>query len=355
MSLSEDINREDVSSYLKALSGKSVSPPPIWLMRQAGRYLPEYRDKRAEAGSFLDLCYTPDAAAEVTLQPIRRFDFDAAILFADILLIPQALGQKLTFTPGEGPQLSPTADSDLIARLSTDNLHESLSPIYETVSRVRAQLPARTPLIGFAGAPWTVAAYMIAGRGIRDQSETRSFYYNDRTLARELIAILEEATAAYLKAQIDRGADAIQLFDTWSGGLPDEAFDELCFQPTRRIAAALKDHAPAVKFIAFPRGAGVRASVYAKDPNIDGVGLDTGASPEWAAGAVQPYATVQGLLDPLLLVAGGAELEATIQRHLDILGGGPYIFNLGHGITPQTPIAHVERLIACVRKNVAVG
>lgn len=323
---------------LQALRGERPAHVPIWLMRQAGRYLPEYRALRAKAGSFLDLCYRPDMAAEVTLQPIRRFGMDGAILFADILLIPQALGQDLSFREGEGPVLRPLGEAALP---EGRDIHATLAPVYETVARVKAALPPACTLIGFAGAPWTVASYMIAERGGDDQVAAKRMMWGDPKGFAALIARLEIATIDYLCRQIEAGAEVVQIFDTWAGALPETEFHLWCRGPIERIAGGVKARHPAVPVIAFPRGAGFH---YAAFEGVDAVSLDGGVSLAFAQ-HLQTTRTVQGNLDPQLLVQGGAAMRAGAARLLDGLAGGRYIFNLGHGIVPQTLPDHVGALV----------
>jgi len=335
--------------FLRALAGETFEVPPVWLMRQAGRYLPEYRALRAEAGSFLDLCYDPERAAEVTLQPIRRFGFDAAILFADILLIPQALGQDLRFAEGEGPVLEPVRNADRLAALSMDGLHDGLAPVYETVARLKGALDAETALIGFAGAPWTVATYMVEGRSSRNYENTKTWAFGDPEGFEALIDLLVESTTAYLSKQIEAGAEAVQLFDTWAGVLPEVAFARWCIEPTRRIVDVLREKHPDVPVIGFPRGAGVGLAAYASRTGVQGLGLDSTVPLDWARTTLQTQCTVQGNLDPLMLMTGGEAMRAEIRRIVNGLGGGPFVFNLGHGILPQTPPEHVADLVAAVR------
>ncbi len=336
---------------MRALRGETLPVPPVWLMRQAGRYLPEYRATRSRAGSFLDLCYTPALAAEVTLQPIRRFDLDAAILFADILLVPQALGADLSFVEGEGPRLSTVATPADLARLKpADAIHETLAPVYETVRQVRAALPPEVPLIGFAGAPWTVATYMIAGRGTPDQAPARALLYRDPATFDALMARIEAATIGYLLAQIAAGAEVIQLFDSWAGALPGPRFARYAIAPARRIAAALRAAHPAVPVIGFPRGAGAGYLGFAAEAGVQALALDTAIDPDWAARALQPRLCVQGNLDPLLLVTGGAALTEAARASVAALAGGPHIFNLGHGITPDADPANVDALLRAIRR-----
>ncbi len=335
---------------MRALRGEAQPVPPVWLMRQAGRYLPEYRAVRARAGSFLELCYTPDLAVEVTLQPIRRFGFDAAILFADILLIPQALGANLVFLEGEGPRLSTIGGPDDLAQLRpVDEIHETLAPVYETVREVRAALPASVPLIGFAGAPWTVASYMIAGRGTPDQAPARAMIYRQPAVFDALMERIESATVAYLLAQIEAGAEIVKLFDSWAGSLPGPLFARYAIDPARRIAAAIRAAHPQVPVIGFPRGAGAGFAPFVETAGVQAVALDTAIDPAWAARVLQPRVCVQGNLDPLLLVAGGEALVEATRRMVDAYSGGPHIFNLGHGITPEADPANVELMLRTIR------
>jgi len=334
---------------VQALNGGRVDPPPIWFMRQAGRYLPEYRKVREVAGGFLNLCYDPGKAADVTLQPLRRFGFDAAILFSDILVIPHALGQDLTFETGEGPRLVPIRDAEGLARLGMDNLHQNLAPIYETVKRVSADLPDGAALIGFAGAPWTVATYMVEGSGSRDYPHAKAWALGNPDGFQLLIDILIESTTEYLLRQVVAGAEAIQIFDTWAGVLPKYAFDRFSAEPIREIARRVKAAHPNIPIIAFPRGANLYLPEIAKAPEIDAIGIDYAVDPVWAAREIQPYAAVQGNFDPILLLAGGDLLERRAVEIIEALSGGAHVFNLGHGILPQTPLDHVERLIKAVR------
>lgn len=335
---------------LRALAGEALPTPPIWMMRQAGRYLPEYRATRAKAGDFLSLCYNPELAAEVTLQPIRRFGFDAAILFADILLVPQALGADLWFVTGEGPRLSTITDAKGVAALKpADDIHEKLSPIYETLRILSGELPKETALIGFAGAPWTVATYMVAGRGTPDQGPAHAFKTADRAAFSALIDRITEATILYLSAQIEAGAEVVKLFDSWAGSLKGEDFDDFALQPARRIIAALKERHPGIPVIAFPRQAGERYIGFAEATGADCVALDNSVSAEWAASKVQVSGCVQGNLDPRHMVTGGEELVSEAQRITRALRGGPHIFNLGHGITPDADPDNVARMIEAVR------
>jgi len=338
-----------VKPLLGALAGKALARPPVWLMRQAGRYLPEYRAVRARAGSFLDLCYNPELAAEVTLQPIRRYGLDAAILFSDILVVPHALGQALDYVEGEGPKLEPVTDAAGIARLSARRLHEVLGPVYETVGRVAAALPPETALIGFAGAPWTVATYMVEGGGSKEFGVVKRLAYGEPETFARLVDLLVEATGAYLLRQIQAGAEAVQLFDSWAGVLPPAEFERWVIEPTRRIVGAVRAAAPKVPVISFPRGAGLLYERYLAGTGVDAVGLDGSVSPGWAAQALQPRAAVQGNLDPVFLVTGGEPMIRAADAIVDALGGGPFVFNLGHGVHQRTPPEHVAALIRHLR------
>lgn len=335
--------------FLRALAGETVTPPPFWLMRQAGRYLPEYRETRARAGSFLDLCYNPDLAVEVTLQPLRRYGFDAAILFSDILVVPDGLGQRVAFREGEGPVLPPIRSARDLDALSISGLHDHLDPVYKTVAGLSKAIPATTALIGFAGAPWTVATYMIEGGGSKDFSHAKRMMWGQPELFGRLMELLTEATAQYLIRQIDAGAEAIQIFDTWAGALPEEEFRRWVILPARKLVERIHAERPGVPVIGFPRGAGILYETYVKATGVDGVSLDSTVPLEWAAERLQPRCTVQGNLDPILLVAGGEALDAGIDRVLRALGKGPFIFNLGHGIIPPTPPENVARLAERVK------
>jgi uroporphyrinogen decarboxylase len=332
------------------LDGKRQAVPPVWMMRQAGRYLPEYRALREKAGSFLKLCFTPEWAAEVTLQPIRRFGFDAAILFSDILVIPHALGRNLRFVEGEGPQLDPLTDPAAIARVPAQADAAVLAPVYETVRRVKASLDAKTTLIGFCGAPWTVATYMIAGQGTPDQAPARLFAYREPEAFARLIDILIDNSVDYLAAQLEAGADAVQLFDTWAGVLPSEQFDRWCLEPAKSIIERLRQRIPGARVIGFPRGAGMMALPYAANTGVNAIGIDWMTDLSFAQEMLQPRVAVQGNLDPLALRAGGAALDRSVDAILKALARGPFIFNLGHGILPDTPIAHVEQMLKRVRR-----
>jgi uroporphyrinogen decarboxylase len=339
------------NAILDVLDQQVCSPPPVWLMRQAGRYLPEYQAIRQKAGDFLKLCFTPELATEVTLQPVRRFGFDAAILFSDILVIPHALGQAVRFAVGEGPQLDPITNRDGLSRLAAALDQDVLAPVYETVKAVKAQLPERVALLGFCGAPWTVASYMIAGHGTPDQAPARLFAYSDPEGFAQLIDKLVEASASYLVRQLQSGADAVQIFDTWAGILPPEEFQRWCIGPVQRIITNVRSVMPGAKVIGFPRGVGTGLLRYVDDVAIDAVGLDWTIDAVFAREQIQRRVPVQGNLDPLALVAGGDALDRAVDNVLEIFSQRPFIFNLGHGILPQTPIAHVERMLARVRRT----
>ncbi len=332
---------------LEVLGGDTTVPPPIWMMRQAGRYLPEYRETRAKAGGFLDLCFNPDLAVEVTLQPIRRFGFDAAILFSDILVVPHALGRDLRFEEGRGPLMTPI-DVGGIDRLDGSGFHEVLAPVYETVRRLRSVLSPETTLLGFCGAPWTIATYMIAGEGTKDQAPARLFAYQYPEAFAKLLATIADWSADYLIRQIDAGADAVQIFDSWAGVLDEASFEAFCVRPVRRIVDRVRQRHANVPIIGFPRGAGALYGGYRERTGVTALGLDWSV-PLSQARRLQDEGPVQGNLDPLRLVAGGKALEEGIDAILAALGDGPLIFNLGHGITPEAPIAHVEAMIARVR------
>ncbi len=335
---------------MRALAGETLPTPPIWMMRQAGRYLPEYRATRAEAGDFLSLCYNSDLAAEVTLQPIRRFGFDAAILFADILLLPQALGADLWFVTGEGPRLSTIEGEADFAKLGGhDDIHDHLAPIYETIRILSRELPEETALIGFAGAPWTVATYMIAGRGTKDQGPAHALKSENRALFVQLIDLLTEATIEYLSKQIEAGAETVKIFDSWAGSLKGQDFDDFALKPAKRIISALKARHPDVPIIAFPREAGDRYIGFAKATGADCVALDNSITAEWAAKYVQVDGCVQGNLAPGHMVTGGQALVDDAQAITRALRGGPHIFNLGHGITPDSDPDNVAKMIDAVR------
>jgi len=320
----------------------------MWMMRQAGRYLPEYRELRAAKGGFLDLVYDSDAAAEITLQPLKRFPkLDAAILFSDILIVPFAIGQNLSFVTGEGPRLTPTLLSGDLDQLTA--YVGRLDPIYETVRKVKAALAPGKTLIGFAGSPWTVATYMVAGQGSRDQAEARRLAYADPGRFAAIVARIEEVTLGYLSGQVEAGAEALQLFDSWAGSLSPAQFEQWVIAPTARIVAALNERHPEIPIIGFPKGAGSKLAAYARETRVNAIGLDETVDPQWAAKELPSTLPVQGNLDPLALIAGGDDLDASAKRILDAFAGRPHIFNLGHGILQDTPIANVERVIAAVK------
>jgi uroporphyrinogen decarboxylase len=339
------------SPLLDVLAGRSSTPPPIWLMRQAGRYLPEYREIRAKAGSFLDLCFTPELAAEVTLQPIRRFGFDAAILFSDILVVPYALGQAVLFEAGEGPRLSPAIAAGSLSLLARDIDLGRLASVLETISLVRTKLPRNVALLGFCGAPWTVATYMVAGHGTPDQAPARLFAYRDPDAFAILIDLLVNASVRYLEAQFHAGVDAVQLFDTWAGILGPEEFERWCIEPVARIVTELRRRVPHARIIGFPRGAGTSLLRYVEAVNVDAIGLDWMIDRQFARDCIQSRRPVQGNVDPLVLLAGGGALDREVDAVLSAFSGKPFIFNLGHGILPETPIAHVEHMLTRIRRS----
>jgi uroporphyrinogen decarboxylase len=339
--------------FVEVLSGRKQAVPPIWMMRQAGRYLPEYRELRAKAGSFLDLCFTPEYAAEVTLQPIRRFNFDAAIIFSDILVIPHALGRSVRFEAGEGPRLDPLDTPEKIATLASSANFTKLEPVFEALRRVRQKLDAKTALIGFCGAPWTVATYMVAGQGTPDQAPARMLAYRHPEAFEKIVDALVESSIPYLVGQFKAGADAVQIFDTWAGVLPPREFARWSIEPTRRIVEGVRQQIPDAKIIGFPRGAGAMLPGYVDATSVDGVSIDWAAEPSLIRERVQNRVAVQGNLDPLALIAGGAALDRAIDDVLRNYASGRLIFNLGHGILPETPIAHVEQMIKRVRAHKA--
>ena len=340
----------ETKKILRALAGETLQTPPIWMMRQAGRYLPEYRATRAEAGDFLSLCYSSDLAAEVTLQPIRRYGFDAAILFADILLLPQALGADLWFETGEGPRLSTiTREEDFAALKGIDDIHDTLAPIYETVRILSRELPKETTLIGFAGAPWTVATYMIAGRGTPDQGPAHALKAENRALFEKIIDRLTRSTVEYLAQQIEAGAEVVKLFDSWAGSLEGQDFHDFALTPAKQIIAALKVRYPDVPIIAFPREAGNNYIGFAKATGADCVAVDNSVSPEWVAEHVQIHGCVQGNLKSSHMVSGGQALIDETRHIVAALSKGPHIFNLGHGITPDADPENVQIMIDTVR------
>lgn len=332
---------------LDTLRGKRTDKVPMWLMRQAGRYLPEYRELRAEKGGFLELVYDTQAAAEVTLQPIRRFGFDGAILFSDILIIPYAMGQNLEFLKGEGPKLSPRLVDHTLESLEA--VPERLSPIYDTVAAVKAGLGPQTTLLGFAGSPWTVATYMVNGEGSRDQHDTRAMAYRDPQAFGAIINAIAEMTVEYLSGQVEAGAEAVQLFDSWAGSLSPAQFEQWVIAPNAKIVATMQARYPDLPIIGFPKGAGEKLPAYMRETGVSAAGIDETVDPEWAHSVLPDDLPVQGNLDPLLLLSGGEALDAAIERILRAFAGRPHVFNLGHGIGQFTPIKHVEQLIAKVR------
>ena len=334
---------------LAALSGVPADVPPVWLMRQAGRYLPEYRALRKRSESFLDFCYTPELAIEATLQPMRRFDLDAAIVFSDILVIPDALGRRVRFEEGLGPKLDPISTMEEVARLRETGVTERLEPVYATISGVREGLPDGAALIGFAGAPWTIATYMVEGGTSRGHERIRKLAYDAPGLMERLIGILTRAVAEHLIAQARAGAEALQIFDSWAGALPATHRERYSLRPIAEIASVVRAACPDVPVIAFPRGVGIGYADYAAVPAISGVSIDQGVDAAWAAAALQGSAAVQGNLDPLVLAAGGKAMEDGIDGVVSALGGGPFVFNLGHGVVPETPPEHVAALVARVK------
>jgi uroporphyrinogen decarboxylase len=344
-------DKRSTKPLLSVLEGETFAIPPLWLMRQAGRYLPEYRSIRQTCESFLDLCFNPKLAAEVTLQPIRRFSFDAAILFSDILVIPHALGQRVSFESGEGPRLDAIAGPADLGRLKPVVDQKALEPVYETIELVKSELPAGTTLLGFCGAPWTVATYMVAGLGANEQIPARLFAYRHPDAFAKLIDRLVEASAAYLVSQFKAGVDAVQIFDTWSGVLPPDEFEKWCVEPCARTIDLVRDEIAGAKIIGFPRGAATKLERYVEKVPVDAVGLDWMIDLDFARDRIQSRRPVQGNLDPLVLLAGGEALDRAIDAILENFASRPFIFNLGHGILPETPIAHVEHLVARVRGN----
>ncbi|WP_295691774.1 uroporphyrinogen decarboxylase [uncultured Maricaulis sp.] len=335
---------------LRVLAGETVSPPPVWLMRQAGRYLAEYREVRSRAKNFIDFCFSPDLAAEVTLQPIRRFGFDAAILFADILLVPIALGRKVWFVTGEGPKLEPFNVLDF-EQLTLNQTEAVLSPIGETLKQVVPQLPDQTTMIGFAGSPWTVATYMVEGGGSKDRFKTRVAAWEHPEAFDGMMDRIADVTAEYLIMQARCGAEVLKLFDSWAEGLPEPLFERVIIRPTRRIIDAVRAAGVDVPIIGFPRGAGTLYPRYARETGVTAIAVDTGVDPAWIQSVLPQGMPVQGHLDPAALRAGGAALNSEVDRLLDSWEGRPHIFNLGHGITPDVPVAHVEQLLARIRNR----
>jgi uroporphyrinogen decarboxylase len=334
---------------LAVLEGERQPVPPVWLMRQAGRYLPEYRAVREKAGGFLDLCFNPERAAQVTLQPVQRFGFDAAILFSDILVIPMAMGRKLWFVEGEGPRLEPLNDAADLMALRGQADEKVLAPIYETVRRVRPKLLRDKTFIGFCGAPWTVATYMVAGKGTPDQAPAKELAAREPQAFQHLIDCLVEASVDYLAAQIDAGVDVVQIFDTWAGSLPMAEFERWCVEPTKGLVAALRTKKPGAKVIGFPRGAGDKIPRYVEETKVDAVSLESGIGRDFARDQIQSRVPVQGNLDPQVLRGGGAALDREVDAVLQAFSTGPFVFNLGHGILPDTPVENVERMLKRVR------
>ncbi|MDK9721058.1 MAG: uroporphyrinogen decarboxylase [Rhodospirillales bacterium] len=335
---------------IRALKGERARPVPFWLMRQAGRYLPEYREIRAKAKNFLNFCATPGLTVEATLQPLRRYHMDAAILFSDILVVPHALGQDVGFESGEGPKLEPLQGEADLARLSLEHFHERLEPSYETLRQLVFALPETTALIGFAGAPWTVATYMIEGGSSKEFIKAKSWAYQQPALLEKLIDLLTDVTAEYLLMQIAAGAEVVQLFDSWAGVLPEEEFRRYSIKPARRIVERLRARCPNVPIIGFPKGAGALYESFVKETGVDAVSLDSSVPLAWAAQTLQPHAALQGNLDNVLLLAGGQAMEQETRRIIDLLGKGAFVFNLGHGILQQTPPEHVARLAEIIKE-----
>jgi uroporphyrinogen decarboxylase len=340
---------QTVKPFLEVLVGRRQPVPPIWMMRQAGRYLPEYREIRAKAGGFLDLCFTPKFAAEVTLQPIRRFNFDAAIIFSDILVIPYALGRDVRFEAGEGPRLDPLDTPEKVGSLASTGDLAKLEPVFEALRRVRRELDPGIALIGFCGAPWTVATYMVAGRGTPDQAPARLMAYRHPDAFAKIIDVIVENSIQYLLGQLKAGADVLQIFDTWAGVLPPGEFQRWSVEPTKRIVEGVRKQVPGAKIIGFPKGAGALLPGYVEATGVDAVSIDWMAEPSMIRQQVQSRVAVQGNLDPLVLIAGGEALDRAVDDVLTNFAGGRLIFNLGHGIQPETPIAHVEQMVKRVR------
>jgi len=334
---------------IRALRGQTPDVPPVWMMRQAGRYLPEYRALREKAGGFLNLCYNPDFAVEATMQPIRRFGFDASILFSDILVVPHALGRDVWFETGEGPRLNPMEIGEALPAFDAEAFHGHLKPVYEAVTGLRENLPPETTLIGFAGAPWTLATYMAAGRGKDEQAAARNWMFTDEGSFAALIDRLAEAVAQYLIRQIDAGAEVVQIFDSWASALAPNAFDRYCVQPTKYIVETVCAAHPDTPILGFPRGVGASYLPFLQHTGVSGVSLDQNVAPEWAAEALQPHGAVQGNLEPMHMITGGDAMLRDIDRITAALSGGPFVFNLGHGITPQADPANVEALLRRIR------
>jgi uroporphyrinogen decarboxylase len=345
------LTRQDPTTkpLLATLHGIQQKRPPIWIMRQAGRYLPEYREVRAKSKSFIDFCYSPDLAVEVTLQPIRRFGFDAAILFSDILVVPDALGQNVSFVENEGPRLPPLLSENNLSELKNTIDLDRLAPVFETIGRVKAALPAETTFLGFCGAPWTVASYMIAGKSTPELAPIRLLAYRQPEYLKKLIELLVQSSIAYLCRQVEAGVDALQIFESFAGALSADGIETWSINPIRRIIEGVRAKHPGAKFIVFGRGSGSNHLRYAAGTGADAVAIDWATDPVWAAKHLQPLKPVQGNLDPLSVVAGGDQLDRGVDRVIEAFSSGPHIFNLGHGIVPETPVAHVERLIKRVR------
>ena len=349
--MEEDVRNAGLGKkpLLGVLAGQREAIPSVWLMRQAGRYLPEYRAVREKAGGFLDLCFTPELAAEVTLQPVRRFGFDAAILFSDILVVPMALGRKLWFVEGEGPRLEPLNDVQALSSLRGEADGQVLAPIYETVRLVKAALDDKTALIGFCGAPWTVATYMVAGRGTPDQAPAKTLAAQEPQAFQHLVDCLVQVSVEYLAHQFAAGAEVVQIFDTWAGSLDAQGFERWCIEPTRQLVMKLRERVPGARVIGFPRGAGRNIPYYVERTGVDAVSVGNEIDRDFIRDRIQSQVPVQGNVDPQILLAGGSALDREVDDVLEKLGTGPLIFNLGHGILPQTPIAHVERMVKRVR------
>jgi uroporphyrinogen decarboxylase len=337
---------------IEALKGETMEVPPIWLMRQAGRYLPEYRELRARARDFLDFCYTPELAVEATLQPVRRFGLDGAIIFSDILVVADALGQKVGFVEGKGPVLEALDGTAAVGRLSLEGLPKRLAPVYDAIAGVKGELLPATALIGFCGAPWTLATYMIEGGSSRDFARAKAWAYGDPEGFHALIDLLIDALSAHLVAQVKAGAEALQIFDSWAGALPDAAFWEWSINPIKAIVERVKASCPNVPIVGFPKGVGILYEPFARETGVDAVSIDHSVPCDWAARALQTTVTVQGNLDPMMLVVGGKALEDAAIRICARLHRGPFVFNLGHGVLPQTPPDNVQRLVDCIRGRV---
>jgi uroporphyrinogen decarboxylase len=345
----DNIEARSNKPFLRVFTGDAAEPPPFWLMRQAGRYLPEYRAVRARSGNFLEFCYTPELAVEVTLQPLKRYAMDAAIMFCDILVVPDALGQKVEFREGQGPVLEPIRAASDVEKLSRQRFDEHLQPVYETIRELRRQIPENTALIGFAGAPWTVATYMVEGKGGTDFSRVRRWGLEEPETFSRIIDLLVEATSAYLVEQVRNGVEALQIFDSWAGVLDESEFRRWVIEPTATIVRSVREVFPDTPIIGFPKGAGARYVEYGSGTGVDGLSLDSGIPVDWAARELQGNHVVQGNLDNLVLLKGGEVLEREAKRILEALGRGPFVFNLGHGILPETPPENVARLAEVIR------